>query len=132
MGPAGKRGGVDENGVIRMKSLAAVGVVDCRSSAAGKAGYRSPRSSAGESRLVETALSRIGAWTAACVAARQSQRPRFVELPAPAWPTTSGIQISLPGGAIVTLPPQAAAELVTTAGRAEMVRRRRRGDRPAC
>ena len=49
-----------------------------------------------------------------------SQRPRFVELPAPAWPTTSGIQISLPGGAIVTLPPQAAAELVTTAIRAAM------------
>jgi len=47
-----------------------------------------------------------------------SQRPQFVELPVPGWSTTSGIQIALPGGAIVTLPPQADAELVTAAIRA--------------
>lgn len=44
--------------------------------------------------------------------------PQFVQLPAATWPGFEGIQIALPGGAIVTLPPQAGAELVTTAIRA--------------
>lgn len=51
---------------------------------------------------------------------REPPSGRFLQLPPSAWPATSSIQISLPGGAIVTLPPQAAAVLVTTAIRAAM------------
>lgn len=54
------------------------------------------------------------------LAGHRMKSPRFVELPPRAWPATSGVQIVLPGGAIVTLPPQAALELVTTAIRAAM------------
>jgi hypothetical protein len=53
-------------------------------------------------------------------AIRAGRKPRFVELPPLAWSATSGVQIALPGGATVTLPPQAAAELITTAIRAAM------------
>jgi hypothetical protein len=52
---------------------------------------------------------------------RELPSGRFLQLPPSAWPAASGIQISLPGGAMVTLPPQAAAELVTTAIRAAML-----------
>jgi|SRR5271166_5957192 len=48
------------------------------------------------------------------------RQPRFVQLPTATWPSSEAVQIALPGGAIVTLPPQAAAELVTTAIRAAM------------
>lgn len=53
-------------------------------------------------------------------AGTQGPRPRFVPLPASAWPAASGVQIALPGGAMVTLPAQAAIELVTAAIRAAM------------
>ena len=49
------------------------------------------------------------------------RRPRFVQLPAVPWPGSEEIRIALPGGALVTLPLQAAAELVTTAIRAAML-----------
>ena len=45
--------------------------------------------------------------------------PRFVELPMPARPT-SGVQLTLPGGTIVTLPNHASIELVTAVIRAAM------------
>lgn len=54
------------------------------------------------------------------LAGRNTKSPRFVELPPLTWPATSGVQIALPGGATVTLPPQAATELVTAAIRAAM------------
>lgn len=43
----------------------------------------------------------------------------FIELPPPAWPTKS-LQITLPGGAVVVLPPDASSELVVAAIRAAM------------
>jgi hypothetical protein len=51
---------------------------------------------------------------------RQAKSPRFVELPPLAWSAMAGVQIALPGGAIVTLSPQATTELVTAAIRAAM------------
>lgn len=51
---------------------------------------------------------------------RRDRRPGFVQLPAARWPGSEEIRIALPGGAIVTLPLPAAAELVTTAIRAAM------------
>ena len=51
---------------------------------------------------------------------RDASTPRLVQLPAPDWAMPSGVQIALPGGAVVTLPRQASAELVTTAIRAAM------------
>lgn len=51
---------------------------------------------------------------------RDASTPRLVQLPAPDWATPSGVQIALPGGAVVTLPRQASAELVATAIRAAM------------
>lgn len=49
------------------------------------------------------------------------QEARFLELPPPAWPTSGGVQITLPGGAVVTMPPHASSELVTGAIRAAML-----------
>lgn len=43
----------------------------------------------------------------------------FIELPLSAWPT-KGVQITLPGGAVVVLPPDASSELVVAAIRAAM------------
>jgi hypothetical protein len=43
----------------------------------------------------------------------------FIELPLSAWPT-KGVQITLPGGAVVVLPPDASGELVVAAIRAAM------------
>jgi hypothetical protein len=54
------------------------------------------------------------------LAGRPTKSPRFVELPPLAWPATAGVQIALPGGAIVTLSPQATTDLVTAAIRAAM------------
>ena len=54
------------------------------------------------------------------LAGRQTKSPRFIELPPLAWSATAGVQIALPGGAIVTLSPQATTELVTAAIRAAM------------
>jgi hypothetical protein len=51
---------------------------------------------------------------------RDASTPRLVQLPAPDWATPSGVQIALPGGAVVTLPRQASAELVAAAIRAAM------------
>ncbi len=50
-----------------------------------------------------------------------SQEARFLELPPPVWPTSGGVQITLPGGAVVVLPPHASSELVTGAIRAAML-----------
>lgn len=47
--------------------------------------------------------------------------PRFVQLPTAPWPGSEEIRIALPGGALVTLPRPAAAELVTTVIRAAML-----------
>jgi len=47
--------------------------------------------------------------------------PRFVQLPPPDWTTTSGVQIALPGGAVVTLPSQASTALVAAVVRAAML-----------
>jgi hypothetical protein len=46
---------------------------------------------------------------------------RFVELPPPAWPAPCGVQITLPGGAVVVLPRDASTELLAAAIRAAMV-----------
>lgn len=54
-------------------------------------------------------------------AGHPKRRPRFVQLPAASWPGLEGTRIALPGGAIVTLPPQATVELVTTVIRAAMI-----------
>lgn len=44
----------------------------------------------------------------------------FIELPPlPVWPT-KGVQITLPGGAVVVLPPDASSELMAAAIRAAM------------
>jgi hypothetical protein len=43
---------------------------------------------------------------------------RFIELSPPRWPTTNGVQITLPGGAVVALPQDASTELVVAAIRA--------------
>lgn len=52
----------------------------------------------------------------------QDERPVFVpvELPGTVGPLAIGVQIELPGGAVVTLPANASPELVTTAIRASM------------
>ena len=52
----------------------------------------------------------------------QDERPVFVpvELPGTVGASTGGVQIELPGGAVVTLPAGASPELVTTAIRASM------------
>jgi hypothetical protein len=42
-------------------------------------------------------------------------------LPATTWPGLEGARIALPGGAIVTLPPQVSAELLAAAMRAAMI-----------
>ena len=52
---------------------------------------------------------------------RDAQTPRLVQLPAPDWATTSGVQIALPSGAVVTLPQHASTELVATAIRVALV-----------
>lgn len=52
----------------------------------------------------------------------EAQPPRFVQLSPPAaWPTNGGVQITLPGGAVVALPPHASSVLVTGAIRAAML-----------
>lgn len=50
-----------------------------------------------------------------------SREARFLELPPPVWPTSGGVQITLPGGAVVALPPHASSELVAGAIRAAML-----------
>lgn len=50
-----------------------------------------------------------------------SGEARFLELPPPAWPTSGGVQITLPGGAVVALPPHASSALVAGAIRAAML-----------
>jgi hypothetical protein len=50
-----------------------------------------------------------------------SGEARFLELPPPAWPTSGGVQITLPGGAVVALPPHASSEFVAGAIRAAML-----------
>jgi transposase len=52
---------------------------------------------------------------------RDAPTPRLVQLPAPGWATTAGVQIALPSGAVVTLPQHASTELVATAIRVAMV-----------
>jgi hypothetical protein len=64
------------------------------------------------------ALARGGKPPGAEVSSREA---RFLELPPPVWPTSGGVQITLPGGAVVTLPPHASSELVTGAIRAAML-----------
>lgn len=49
----------------------------------------------------------------------QASRPRFVELPATAWPAAS-VQVTLPSGAVVVLSGQASADLVAAVVRAAM------------
>ena len=44
-----------------------------------------------------------------------------IELPQALEPVAIGVQIELPGGALVTLPAEASAELVTTAIRAAIM-----------
>jgi len=46
---------------------------------------------------------------------------RFVELPPPTWPAPCGVQITLPGGAVVVLPRDASSELLSAAIRAAIV-----------
>lgn len=67
---------------------------------------------------VERAFARGGKPGGAEVASREA---RFLELPPAAWPTSGGVQITLPGGAVVALPPHASSELVTGAIRAAML-----------
>lgn len=54
----------------------------------------------------------------------QASRPRFVELPAVAARLAelpaAGVQVALPGGAVVTLPGQASLDLVAAVVRAAM------------
>ena len=52
---------------------------------------------------------------------RDVQPPHFVQLPSPDWATTSGVQIALPGGVVVTMPSQASVELVTAVLRTAML-----------
>lgn len=61
----------------------------------------------------------------------KDQRALFVplELSRAVGPSACGVQIELPGGALVTLPAEASAELLTTAIRAAMVPATRE-DRP--
>ena len=58
---------------------------------------------------------------------RDGQTRQFVQLPSPIWPVTdgvpvgpasTGVQISLTGGAIITLPTDASAELISVVLRA--------------
>lgn len=58
------------------------------------------------------------------------RRPRFVQLPAAPWPGSEEIRIALPGGALVTLPPQASTELMAAAIRAAMIAPTQTEDRP--
>ncbi|MFM8535930.1 MAG: hypothetical protein ACKOEC_20485, partial [Acidimicrobiia bacterium] len=51
---------------------------------------------------------------------RDEPASRFIELAAPTWSETSQVKITLPGGAVVALPAQASAELITVAIRAAM------------
>jgi hypothetical protein len=53
-------------------------------------------------------------------AANGRGQSRFVELPPPAWPALCGVQITLPGGAVVMLPRDASSELLAAAIRAAM------------
>lgn len=46
---------------------------------------------------------------------------RFVEVTPPVWPVSGGVQLTLPGGAVVQLPPDASCELVATAIRAAIM-----------
>lgn len=57
---------------------------------------------------------------------RRLQQPaddtsRFVQLPSPAWPAAGGVQVTLPSGAVVTLPGQASAELIAAVVQAAML-----------
>jgi hypothetical protein len=67
---------------------------------------------------VGRALARGGKPPGAEVASREA---RFLEAPPPAWPLSGGVQITLPGGAVVALPPHASSEPVTGAIRAAML-----------
>jgi hypothetical protein len=53
--------------------------------------------------------------------AAAAPRPQtgFVELPAPAWPA-AGVQVTLPGGAVVSIPAQASPEVITAVLRAAL------------
>lgn len=55
------------------------------------------------------------------VAEVSSREPQFLELPAAVWPPSGGVRITLPGGAVVALPPLASSELVTGVIRAAML-----------
>ncbi len=59
-------------------------------------------------------------WRRRLVSMEPAEEPRrFVQLP-PVWPA-AGVQLTLPSGAVVTLPAQASAELITVAIRAALV-----------
>lgn len=60
-------------------------------------------------------------WRRRLAALDPAQEPRrFVQLRPAAWPA-GGVQLTLPSGAVVTLPAQAPAELVMAAIRAALV-----------
>ena len=48
-------------------------------------------------------------------------KPQFVELLPPAWTEPVDLKISLPGGAIVHVPPNSSMEVITAVVRAAMV-----------
>jgi len=83
-------------------------------------GISEPSFFAWRKRLADRHTKSLSSRRAKSPAGRQTKSPRFVELPPPAWSATAGVQIALPGGAIVTLSPQATTELVTAAIRAAM------------
>jgi hypothetical protein len=56
------------------------------------------------------------------------EAPRFVELRPAAWSTMPGVQITLPSGAVVTVPGSISTELMTAVVRAAMIDPRE--DRP--
>jgi hypothetical protein len=51
-------------------------------------------------------------------AGKVGREARFIELSSAVWPKSSGVQITLPGGAVVMLPQDASMELVVAAIRA--------------
>lgn len=61
---------------------------------------------------------------------RLGQGPKFLELPLPGWSAAAGIQLTLPSGAVVTLPPQASTETVMAVIRAAMIAPARTEDAP--
>jgi len=60
--------------------------------------------------------------------AKAHEPPRFVELRPVAWPAMPSVQITLPSGAVVTLPGSISTELMTAVVRAAMIDPRE--DRP--